>query len=148
MKRTALPLIGRLALPRILISYVSVPVILFGISLREVNAYEAPFYCSYVPSHQSIICDVNVEGLSVTDVVLNDGKCISPASRLKTSGPQLGKPDSEGSYRIPLGGDFRRTYEEGDSFLVPVDPQCDLITYTVKANDKTYRFDYKPIFPF
>lgn len=110
-------------------------------------AYEAPLYCSYVPSHEKIICDVNVEGLSVTDAILNDGKCISPIQRLKSIGPSPDAPGLSGTYRIPLVGDFRRTYEEGQSFYILIDPKCDLKTYTIKANDKIYRFDNKPVFP-
>jgi hypothetical protein len=141
-------LIPELTFTRVSFLYIVVSILLVGMNPAEVHAYEAPFYCSYAPSHESIICDVNIENLSITDVILNDGQCVSPALQLKTLDTQQDKPGSYGTYRIPSGGDFRRTYEEGDSFLVHVDPKCELKTYTIKANDKIYRFDYKPIFPF
>lgn len=110
-------------------------------------AYLAPLYCSYdKPAHQ-IRCDVNLEGLIVSDVSLNDGQCIVLSRPIVEAVPTIGGLLAGGSSKQPEARDYKGTYEEGDSFYISVDPNCDLKIYTVKANDRVWQFDYKPVFP-
>lgn len=115
-----------------------------------VKAYDIPLYCSYFPSHSRIVCDVNIEGLAVTDITLNDGQC-APPNRLRRNRPTsetLSDLESSETYRVPVDVDYRRKYEDGDSFYIVIDPDCYLRNYTVTANGKQLRFDVNPLAPF
>lgn len=121
--------------------------IMLMISPDFAHSYVAPLYCSYDKLSRHIRCDVNLEGLVITDVSLNDGQCTVPSKPMDEAAPTVGSPLANGSSKQPELRSYKGTYEEGDTFYIFVDPNCDLKTYSVKANGKVWQFDYKPAFP-
>lgn len=121
--------------------------IMFMLSPNFAHSYVAPLYCSYDKLSHHIRCDVNLEGLVIADVSLNDGQCTVRSNPMDEATPTVGRSLANGSSKQPEVTYYKGTYEEGDTFYIFVDPNCDLKTYSVKANDKVWQFDYKPVFP-
>lgn len=79
---------------------------------------------------------------------LNDGKCKIPKLHAPQKLSNKNDQSVDSTMNIPLSGDFRRTYDDGDSFYIAIDPTCDLTTYTVTTDLRTITFDPKANIPF
>jgi hypothetical protein len=103
----------------------------FELPLAEANEPNL-LRCELMREANLIRCEVLADGVAVTDAAVNGGKCRSPALVYEYNLRiirQMTASDAAGA------GDFRRTYDKGQSFSLYVDKACAVYEYSVTAND-------------
>jgi hypothetical protein len=104
-----------------------------GVGSIAAAAADTPLACGFgnvaqmLRTVRAIECTVS-RSVTVTGATLNGGECEDPVkvmSRMNLEGRRSGSPDF-----LALR-DFRKSYVEGDKFIVAVPKDCDLTSFTI-----------------
>jgi hypothetical protein len=104
-----------------------------GLGSTGAAAADTPIACGFgnvalmLRTVRAIECTVG-RSVKVTGAALNGGACEDPVtfmSRANLEGRRSGAPD------FMALRDFRKTYVEGDKFIVAVPKDCDLTSFTI-----------------
>jgi hypothetical protein len=98
---------------------------------------QEPLRCEFVRDANLIRCAVLGDGVNVSDASINSGKCRSPLVVYEYNMRMVKQLTGVESSGI---NDFRRAYNNGETFSLYVDKECAVFEYSVTANGQAWPF--------